>query len=120
MQLERPTLPAFSVHVAPLAEGGTDIAIFGEFDLASVQHVDTAVEEALASGGPVVIDMRACGFVDSSGIALLVKAALRLREQERQLVIRGVQARVQRILDVAGLPSSGLVSIEPEQRAPAS
>jgi len=120
MQLERPPITEFSVHVAPLAEGGTDIAIFGELDLATVQRVQAAVDVGLAAEGPVVIDMRACGFVDSSGIAVIVKAALRLREQDRQLVIRGVQDRVQRILDVSGLTSSGLLSVEPEQRAPAA
>jgi anti-anti-sigma factor len=108
----------FSVHVAPTPGGGTDVAVFGELDLATVGKVEAALEEAIDAPGSVVIDLRACGFVDSTGIGALVKAALRLKEQDRGLVIRGVKQRVLRILDVAGIATMENVAIEP-QRGPA-
>ena len=81
----------FAVHVAPTGEGGTDVAIFGELDLATVDRVKAALAEAVAAGGQVVIDLRACDFVDSTGIGALVEVALRLHDQGRPLVLRGVQ-----------------------------
>ena len=107
----------FAVHVAPAQGGGTDVAIFGELDLATVDQVEKALDEAIAAEGRVVIDLRACGFVDSRGIATLVKAALRLRDMDRDLVIQGVQERVMRTLVLAGIPSMDHMDIRPEDPA---
>lgn len=104
----------FSVHVAPGHQGGVDIAIFGELDLATANVVEGALDEAIEADGQVVIDMRACGFVDSQGIAVLIKAALRLHEQGRNLHIEGVQERVIRILELAGLTSMDQLTVEPQ------
>jgi anti-sigma B factor antagonist len=103
----------FSVHVAPGHQGGVDVAVFGELDLATAEVVKGALDEAIEADGPVVIDLRACGFVDSQGIAVLIKAALRLHEQGRSLRIVGVQERVLRILELAGLTSMDQLEVEP-------
>jgi anti-anti-sigma factor len=103
----------FSVHVAPRPGGGTDVAVFGELDLATVGKVEAALDQAIAAQGEVVIDLRACGFVDSTGIAALVKAALRLNEQDRGLLVKGVKQRVMRILDLAGITAMENIAIEP-------
>jgi len=106
----------FSVHVAPAADGGTHVAIFGELDLATVGEAEAALDEAVAAEGRVVIDLRACGFVDSRGIAALVKAALRLNDEGRDLVIEGVQDRVMRTLSRAGITSMDHMEIQPQER----
>jgi anti-sigma B factor antagonist len=105
----------FSVHVAPRPEGGTDVAIFGELDLATVDEVEAAIGRAIDAPGEVVIDLRACGFVDSTGIAALVKAALRLSEQNRGLLVKGVKDRVMRILELAGVTAMENIAIEPQR-----
>jgi anti-anti-sigma factor len=110
----------FSVHVAPSPEGGTDVAIFGELDLATVERVEAALRQALEAEGRVVLDMRACPFVDSRGIAAIVKAALRLQERDREFVVGGVQERVMRIFTLAGLDSMEHVRIEPRDAGSAS
>ena len=108
------TPPAdFSVHVAPGVQGGTHVAIFGELDLATARVVQGALDEAIQADGPVVIDLRACGFVDSQGIAVLIKAALRLKDQGRTLRLRGVQERVMRILELAGITAMDQLEVEP-------
>lgn len=104
----------FSVHVAPTKDGGTEVAIFGELDLATLDRTRLAMESALEGTGHVVIDLRACPFVDSRGIGLVARSALRLRERDRTLRLRGVQERVKRILDIAGLTTSDLMVVEPE------
>jgi anti-anti-sigma factor len=104
----------FSIHIAPMDDGGTDVTIFGELDLATIDEFNKAIDSVLHQPGPVVIDMRACPFVDSSGIAALVKATLRLRDQKRALRLRGVRERVRRTLDLTGVTSSELLVLEPE------
>jgi anti-sigma B factor antagonist len=106
----------FSVHVAPAVGGGTDVAIFGELDLATAPEVEAALEKAIAEEGRVVIDLRACGFVDSRGIAVLVNAALRLREAERDAVIVGVQERVMRTFERAGIIEMDHLEVHPQRK----
>jgi anti-anti-sigma factor len=105
----------FSVHVAPRLGGGTDVAVFGELDLATVGKVEEALAKAIAAPGEVVIDLRACGFVDSTGIAAIVKTALRLDEQNRRLLVKGVKERVMRTLDLSGITAMDNIGIEPER-----
>lgn len=111
------TFTDFSIHSAPTQNGGTEIAIFGELDYATEARVTPVVDAALERSGPVVIDLRACPFVDSRGIGVLVRAAVRLQKQDRTLVLRGVQKRVRRILDITGLATSDLLAIEPQPEA---
>ena len=108
----------FAVHVAPNIHGGTDVAIMGELDLATLDEVEGALGTALDAEGPVTIDMRACSFVDSRGIAALVGTALRLREQGRDVTIDGVQERVMRTLERAGITQMDHLDVR-AQRPPA-
>lgn len=105
----------FAVHVAPTAAGGVEVAIFGELDLATVDRVRAAFLEAIAAEGPVVVDLRACVFVDSRGIGALIQAALQLQESGRKLTLRGAQKRVLRTLRIAGLTDSDLLEVEQER-----
>lgn len=106
--------PDFAVHVAPSPQGGTEVAVFGELDLATASAVKDALDRAIDADGQVVIDLRACGFVDSQGIAVLIKAALRLHEQGRNLRVQGVQERVMRILELAGITGMDELDVVPE------
>lgn len=106
-----PPVP-FSVHVAPLAEGGTEVAVFGELDAAVAERMREGLDEALRSPGEVVIDLRACSFIDSMGIALLAGTATRLKDEGRHLVLRRVGKRVLRTFEIAGLASGPSITIE--------
>ena len=68
----------------------------------------------LESDGEIELDLRACGFVDSMGIAILVNAARRLSQEGRRLTIRGARDRVRRIFDLAGLSAHRCIVFEPE------
>jgi anti-sigma B factor antagonist len=104
----------FAVHSAPLAEGGTEVAVFGDLDLHSAPAVREELKHACEGEGPVVIDLRACAFVDSSGLAALAGAAVALDEMGRSLTIRGVGERVLRTFRLAGLAQRPSITIEPE------
>lgn len=102
----------FSATAAPGADGGTAVTIFGELDMGSAPELRELLEGALDAGGEIELDMRACSFVDSTGIATLVTIARKLAERERVLKLKGARDRVCRILDLAGLTQQGWIELE--------
>jgi anti-anti-sigma factor len=63
-------------------------------------NLRAAIDE---SSGDVVLDLEAVEWVDATGLALLVAAHRRLRDQRRRLVLRGCQPGVRRALAVTRL-----------------
>ncbi|MGH2954414.1 MAG: STAS domain-containing protein [Solirubrobacterales bacterium] len=106
--------PDFAVHVADRPGGGVEVTVFGEIDMASAPRLRRDLDRAIAHDNGVTIDLRACSFIDSIGIATLVAAAWRLKERGRVLRIRGVRDRVRRTLDLAGLSTHESIVLEPD------
>lgn len=106
-------VPLFAVHAAPLEEGGTEVAVFGELDHATATGVQEELDSAVGAGGEVRLDLRACTFIDSSGVGVIVACALRLKETGRTLQIRGARQRVRRTFEIAGLAGHDSVRFEP-------
>lgn len=115
--MPKDTFTDFAVHSAPTRDGGTEITVYGELDLATVDDVKAKVDEAIEGSGHVIIDLRACPFVDSRGIGVIAHAAVGLKNQSRELRLRGVQPRVKRTLDISGLTKSHLITVEAEPDA---
>jgi anti-sigma B factor antagonist len=104
----------FAVRVAERPGGGSVATVLGELDVASAPELRRALEPAIDADGELELDLRACSFVDSIGIATLVMAARRLSEDGRKLRIRGARQRVRKIFDLAGLTAHSGVVFEPE------
>ena len=102
-----------SVSVAPSATGGATVTVIGELDQAAAPKVKEALEQAIEMGSDVELDLRACDFVDSIGIATLVQAARLLHEKDHMLRIRGARERVLRTLELTGIVSQHWITIEP-------
>ena len=49
----------------------------GELDISQAEVLDTAVDQAAEAGGPLVVDLTAVTFCDSSGLAALLGARRR-------------------------------------------
>jgi anti-anti-sigma factor len=78
MMIER---PAFDVDVRG-TDAGSVIAVRGDMDVASIEPLDAALEQALAGAPPrVTVDLRGVGFVDSSGLRFLLRANARSRNE---------------------------------------
>ena len=54
------------------------IAVAGELDLAAAPELDRVLREADPTR-PVVVDLTACEFIDSSGLLILIRHSQRLR-----------------------------------------
>ena len=84
----------FLASVAPAPDAGSVVTIIGELDVEAAPKVGDAFDQAIEHPGPVELDMRGVSFVDSTGIAALVRAARKLHEEDRTLVIKGARQRV--------------------------
>ena len=85
------------------------IAIRGELDLHTAPRLEHSLDAVLErDGGALAIDLSACEFIDSTGIALIVRAWQRLHSGEngRVLVICSQNDQVRRVLEITGLELS--------------
>lgn len=92
-----------------LEQGVRTISVRGELDLSTAPDLETPLEQALDSGeGAVLIDLSRCEFIDSTGIALIVRAWQRLDSGKngRALVICSQNDQVRRVLEITGLELS--------------
>jgi anti-sigma B factor antagonist len=94
----------FEATAAKLDDGLRIIAVRGELDLSTAADLEPPLEEAIASGdASVLIDLSACEFIDSTGIALIVRAWQKLDDR---FSICGIGDQVKRVLDVTGLKAT--------------
>jgi anti-anti-sigma factor len=99
----------FEVKVGDLQDGVRTISVRGELDLSTAPELERPLEEALdGDEGSVLIDLSECEFIDSTGIALIVRAWQRLDSGEngRNLVICSQNDQVRRVLEITGLELS--------------
>ncbi|HEU4707009.1 MAG TPA: STAS domain-containing protein [Solirubrobacterales bacterium] len=99
----------FEVKVGDLEQGARTISVRGELDLSTAPELEGALDQALESGeGSVLIDLSECEFIDSTGIALIVRAWQRLHggDNGRALVICSQNNQVRRVLEISGLELS--------------
>ncbi len=90
------------------ADGVVVIAIAGELDISNVDDIERDCTDAVApSSGSIVFDLADLSFMDSSGLAMLLRIAARVESTS----IRRPSRAVQRILEATGL--TGRFRIEP-------
>jgi stage II sporulation protein AA (anti-sigma F factor antagonist) len=98
----------FQLTEANPRPGCREIRIEGELDLAVAPQLEEAIDRA-EDGKSVLLNLEACEFIDSTGIAVIVNTHHRLKEQGRGLVVYGVDGQVLRVLSISGLVENGLV-----------
>ncbi len=106
-----------SFHVDVRTDGRTTvIAISGELDLATAPSLEQGLQDAENSGATLVIlDLRRLAFIDSTGLAILVRAHRRAEESGRRFAVAKGSSQVQRLLELAGLEQRLELIDSPEQ-----
>lgn len=81
------------------------LRLVGELDHAAAQTVMPGIEDAVEEYLPrrCALDLTGVSFMDSSGIAVILKTDRLLRQTGGVLALSGVPGQVRRVLDVAGL-----------------
>jgi anti-anti-sigma factor len=102
----------FEATAARLDDGVRVIAVRGELDLSTATDLEDPLEEAVSRGdASVLIDLSECEFIDSTGIALIVRAWQRLDraadgEGQGRVVICSDNDQVRRVLEITGIELS--------------
>jgi anti-sigma B factor antagonist len=78
------------------------IVVEGELDLAVAPELREAIERA-AGTGRVIVDLGPCDFIDSTGIAVLIRGREALVAAGGDLAICSPTRQVLRVLEVTGL-----------------
>lgn len=97
------------MSVSELDNGVQAISVQGELDLSTAPGLERPLEDAVENGeGPILVDLSECQFIDSTGIALIVRAKQRLEGAEtgRALVVCSYNDQVRRVLDITGVDVS--------------
>jgi anti-sigma B factor antagonist len=82
------------------------VVVEGEHDIYTAPTLRERLDEAIARGGGVVVDLTAATFVDSSVLGALLDARRRTLDASQGFVVclgESVEPGVQRILDITGL-----------------
>jgi anti-sigma B factor antagonist len=80
------------------------VALRGELELATATELSVALDEAIrTSEGPFVIDLSNVGFLDSSGIACLLRARALLGREDRVLGLICPPGSTRRALEITGV-----------------
>ncbi len=85
------------------------VEVRGELDLGTAPELEGPLEEAVSAAEPLLIDLSGCEFIDSTGIAMIVRTWQQLGEGDgdsRRVVICSANDQVRRVLEITGLELS--------------
>lgn len=102
---------SFEASTAALEGGVRVVAVRGELDLGTAPELEGPLEEAIGAAEPLLIDLSECEFIDSTGIAMIVRAWQRLADGDGdggggRVVICSANEQVRRVLEITGLEVS--------------
>jgi anti-sigma B factor antagonist len=85
-------------------DGNARIALVGELDLVSFPDLDEVMAKLIVEGPTeIVLDFSRLSFIDSSGIACLIKMQNQLVTQGRKLTILSPQMTPLKVFEITGL-----------------
>ena len=86
-------------------QGRLTVSLSGELDHHEARRAMESITDAMDAAMPreVVLDMSHLGFMDSSGIALVLKIKRRLDLTEGRMLILSPQAPPKKVLEAAGI-----------------
>ncbi len=95
----------FAIRERKEPSGHLVLGVEGELDLAVAHELDEALARAADKAERIAVDLSQCTFIDSTGIAVLLRA--HSRPEGPALVVLRPSGQVQRVFEVAGLTQNG-------------
>jgi anti-anti-sigma factor len=109
----------FEVHVAYADGDGVTVAVRGDVDLLTVPALRGVLNSSVDAGcRHLVVDLAGCRFMDASGLGVLVRVGVRLKDVEGTVALRSPRALLRRILDITHV--SDFIPYEESRSANAS
>lgn len=115
-------MEAFKLTERELSPGCCEVQVRGELDLAVADRLQKALDDAIEKYEQVLVSLENCEFIDSTGLAIILRAHTKMSKEGRRFAVYGPSDQVLRTLSITGLTSNGLVfsSAEDALSAPAS
>ncbi|MDP2013446.1 MAG: STAS domain-containing protein [Actinomycetota bacterium] len=88
---------------AEMRQNAAILTVHGDVDLATAPALESAIADVWIPPQSLVIDAGDVPFMDSTGLGVLVKAALRAREEGGRVAMAAVGSRVHKVLAITGL-----------------
>ena len=112
-----------SFRVTVLLAGGTDmglsshlrldtrrigdaavVSVEGDIDLTTFRAAESALDAARGQCTVLVLDLRAVGFMDTSGLRLVISQRQRAEAEGYRFVVVPGSDRIRRLFEIAGFP----------------
>jgi anti-sigma B factor antagonist len=97
----------FKVEMESLEDGVRVFAVSGELDQATAAELRNPLLEAIGEGAKaVMVDLTKCGFIDSTGLGVIVEGWKTLQERNGERAMLSIccpEPEVRRLLEVTGL-----------------
>ena len=85
-------------------DGLLAVSVAGELDQGTAPELRGVLAEALGEDTEgVLVDLSECGFIDSTGLSLLVEAKRQLAEEDRAFAVCCPDDDVRRLLELTGI-----------------
>lgn len=100
---ERAASPAvFGWMPFEAAPGVAHLAVAGDLCFATASEFETVIAAVRRQAEVIVLDLSAVGFLDSSGVHVIVSAAAELSETGRQLLVLPATEAIRRVFEITG------------------
>jgi anti-sigma B factor antagonist len=93
-------------------QGPMTFFLEGELDIATVPTLTAAMSESIGQGGPLTLDLSGLTFVDSTGVAAILKAG-KDHLPKGCIVLHGVHDGARRVVDLMGIEKATNIHILP-------
>ena len=86
--------------------GALRVSVEGEVDLATAERVTLASDVAVRAGCPLILDLSACSFIDSSGLTSVLHAHKALRAIGMPMTLITDNPRIKDLLSLTAIDLS--------------
>lgn len=80
------------------------VTVGGDIDLTTTDAVESALDAARPRCAVLVLDLRAVGFMDTSGLRLVISSQQRAEADGYRFVVIPGSDRIRRLFEIAGFP----------------
>jgi anti-sigma B factor antagonist len=100
-------------------DGGPEIAVSGDLDVSTADHLWDVLGGLVDGGDTVVLDLTELEFMDSSGLSTIIRAVKASRKGGGDVIVRSPTRAVYRLLQISAVDQILTIESPPELRPPA-
>jgi|SRR4051794_9116765 anti-sigma B factor antagonist len=94
---------SLSLQIEPIGTGACVVSLAGELDLSTIPRVEKQLFEQVRLKEGVIVDLTSVSFIDSSGIAVLIKAFRATDDAGILNTVIAEGSQVERVFRLAGI-----------------